>query len=145
MYANDQPSATLFYHDHTLGMTRLNVMAASAGFYFIREKSCVYNDKKGLKWYGETGIKDCATSVLPGPPPTAELYKRQSPNNLYLDGIPNWYEKPPYNGLSFDEIIRELPIAMQDMSFYLDNEKGETRQFYPANHDYFLGGTDGTR
>ena len=27
-YRNDQPSSTLFYHDHTLGMTRLNVMAA---------------------------------------------------------------------------------------------------------------------
>ena len=27
-YTNDQPSSTLFYHDHSLGMTRLNVMAA---------------------------------------------------------------------------------------------------------------------
>ena len=34
--------------------------------------------------------------------------------------------------------IRELPIAIQDMSFYLDTDKNETRQFYPADHDNFL-------
>ena len=26
-YTNDQPTNTMFYHDHTLGMTRTNVMA----------------------------------------------------------------------------------------------------------------------
>jgi FtsP/CotA-like multicopper oxidase with cupredoxin domain len=36
-YLNDQPSTTLWYHDHSLGMTRLNVAAAAAGFYLIRE------------------------------------------------------------------------------------------------------------
>ena len=35
-YRNDQPSTTLWYHDHTLGMTRLNVYAAGAGFWLIR-------------------------------------------------------------------------------------------------------------
>jgi spore coat protein A, manganese oxidase len=34
-YANDQPAATLWYHDHTLGMTRANVYAGPAGFYLI--------------------------------------------------------------------------------------------------------------
>ena len=34
--------------------------------------------------------------------------------------------------------VRELPIAIQDMSFYWDHDKGETRQFYPADHDNFL-------
>ncbi len=36
-YPNDQNSATLWYHDHTLGMTRLNVYAGPAGFYLLRE------------------------------------------------------------------------------------------------------------
>jgi FtsP/CotA-like multicopper oxidase with cupredoxin domain len=31
-----QPAATLWYHDHTLGMTRLNVYAGPAGFWLIR-------------------------------------------------------------------------------------------------------------
>jgi spore coat protein A, manganese oxidase len=35
-YANDQPAATLWYHDHTLGMTRANVYAGPAGFYLVR-------------------------------------------------------------------------------------------------------------
>jgi spore coat protein A, manganese oxidase len=35
-YANDQPAATLWYHDHTLGMTRANVYAGPAGFYLLR-------------------------------------------------------------------------------------------------------------
>jgi FtsP/CotA-like multicopper oxidase with cupredoxin domain len=35
-YMNDQPASTLWYHDHTLGMTRLNVYAGPAGFWLIR-------------------------------------------------------------------------------------------------------------
>lgn len=36
-YPNQQPATTLWYHDHALGMTRLNVMAGLAGFYMIRD------------------------------------------------------------------------------------------------------------
>ena len=36
-YPNNQPPATLWYHDHTAGMTRLNVYAGLAGFYLIRD------------------------------------------------------------------------------------------------------------
>ena len=35
-YPNDQPAATLWYHDHTLGMTRTNVYAGPAGFWLLR-------------------------------------------------------------------------------------------------------------
>jgi len=35
-YLNDQPATTLWYHDHTLGMTRANVYAGPAGFWLIR-------------------------------------------------------------------------------------------------------------
>ncbi len=35
-YPNNQRATTLWYHDHTLGMTRLNVYAGPAGFYVIR-------------------------------------------------------------------------------------------------------------
>ena len=37
-YANDQPPATLWYHDHSLGITRLNVYAGLAGFYLLRSE-----------------------------------------------------------------------------------------------------------
>jgi Multicopper oxidase len=36
-YRNDQQAATLWYHDHALGVTRLNVYAGLAGFYLIRD------------------------------------------------------------------------------------------------------------
>jgi FtsP/CotA-like multicopper oxidase with cupredoxin domain len=35
-YDNDQRATTLWYHDHSLGMTRENVYAGPAGFYLIR-------------------------------------------------------------------------------------------------------------
>lgn len=37
LYPNIQNAATLWYHDHALGMTRLNVMMGLAGFYLIRD------------------------------------------------------------------------------------------------------------
>lgn len=51
-YLNDQRAAALWYHDHTLGMTRLNVYAGPAGFYLLRR-----------------GPGDLPAAVLPGPPP----------------------------------------------------------------------------
>jgi bilirubin oxidase len=51
-YPNDQRATTLWYHDHTLGMTRLNVYAGPAGFYNIRG-----------------GPADLPAGVLPGPAP----------------------------------------------------------------------------
>jgi spore coat protein A len=38
-YPNRQSPATLWYHDHALGITRLNVYAGLAGFYLIRGRS----------------------------------------------------------------------------------------------------------
>jgi len=36
-YPNAQPPTTLWYHDHALGITRINVMSGLAGFYLLRE------------------------------------------------------------------------------------------------------------
>ncbi len=36
-YPNNQQAATLWYHDHALGLTRLNVYMGLAGFYMIRD------------------------------------------------------------------------------------------------------------
>ena len=57
-YPNDQPSTTLWYHDHTLGMTRNNVYAGPAGFWLIRRPN---GSENGLP----------AGMVLPGPAPVA--------------------------------------------------------------------------
>jgi bilirubin oxidase len=57
-YENDQRAATLWYHDHTLGMTRLNVYAGPAGFYLLRGKAGNLDE-----------ADDLAPGVLPGPAP----------------------------------------------------------------------------
>src|SRR6267143_164141 len=44
-YDNDQEAGTLWYHDHALGLTRLNVGAGLAGFYLIRDDN---EDSLGL-------------------------------------------------------------------------------------------------
>lgn len=36
-YENDQEAGTLWYHDHALGITRLNVYVGLAGFYLLRD------------------------------------------------------------------------------------------------------------
>ncbi|TCL65908.1 spore coat protein A [Hydrogenispora ethanolica] len=47
-YPNQQRACTLWYHDHALGITRLNVYAGLAGFYLIRDKSeCVLGLPEG--------------------------------------------------------------------------------------------------
>ena len=35
-YVNNQDPATLWFHEHTLGATRVNVYAGLAGYYFLR-------------------------------------------------------------------------------------------------------------
>jgi len=38
-YNNDQEAATIWYHDHAMGITRLNVYAGLAGFYLITDEN----------------------------------------------------------------------------------------------------------
>lgn len=38
-YSNTQPAATLWYHDHTMGITRLNAYAGLAGFYILTDQN----------------------------------------------------------------------------------------------------------
>jgi spore coat protein A len=60
-YPNAGRAATTWYHDHTLGMTRLNVYAGPAGFYIIRGGAA--GDAAALD--GRTGL----TASLPAPAP----------------------------------------------------------------------------
>jgi len=92
-YPNDQPSTTLWYHDHALGMTRNNVYAGPAGFWLIREAGG-----------GETGLG--AGMTLPGPAPLAG-------EDLATTNFP-----ATMNGSR--EKYREIPIVIQDRSFNAD-------------------------
>jgi FtsP/CotA-like multicopper oxidase with cupredoxin domain len=93
-YPNTQPSATIWYHDHALGMTRNNVYAGPAGFWLIREAGG-----------GETGL-DETTNTLPGPAPVAGESLATTNFPAALGGQREKY--------------REIPIAIQDRSFNAD-------------------------
>ena len=59
-YPNHNRASTIWYHDHALGMTRLNVYAGPAGFYIVRGgPSDVVLDSR-----------DGTAAILPGPAPT---------------------------------------------------------------------------
>jgi len=60
-YPNANRASTIWYHDHALGMTRLNVYAGPAGFYIIRGGPA-----------GDRAVLDTRTgfsAMLPGPAP----------------------------------------------------------------------------
>ena len=74
-YPNDQRESTLWYHDHTLGMTRLNVYAGPAGFFLVRGGP--EGDKAVLD--SRTGT----TAVLPSPAPNEnDMFP---PNKTYYE------------------------------------------------------------
>jgi FtsP/CotA-like multicopper oxidase with cupredoxin domain len=93
-YIQTQPATTLWYHDHTLGMTRLNVYAGPAGFWLIRGGAF------DSVVEGPTGLP----GVLPGPAPVAG--QGVGPLNTVGNAVRN--------------SIREIPVVIQDRSFNAD-------------------------
>jgi len=74
-YPNHNRASTIWYHDHALGMTRLNVYAGPAGFYIIRGGPS-----------GDKAVLDTRTAlpaVLPGPAPKEG--DKFPPNKTYYE------------------------------------------------------------
>ena len=101
-YPNHNRAATIWYHDHTLGMTRLNVYAGPAGFYIIRGGPAGDAAVRDSRWGGVW------PAYLPGPAPQAG-------------------DKFPYNKTYY-----EIPIAIQDRAFNADGSLfyPDTRTFF---------------
>ncbi len=57
-YPNDQEGAPLWYHDHTLGYTRLNVYAGLAGMYLLRDNNELSKDLPTGEYERELVIQD---------------------------------------------------------------------------------------
>ncbi|OGO56212.1 MAG: bilirubin oxidase [Chloroflexi bacterium RBG_16_69_14] len=72
-YPNTNRASTIWYHDHTLGMTRLNVYAGPAGFYIVRGGP----DDVILD------TRDGSAAILPGPAPKAN--DKFPPNKTYYE------------------------------------------------------------
>ncbi len=124
-YPNDQPATTIWFHDHTLGMTRLNVYAGPAGFWLIRG-----------------GVYDTAAGVLPGPAPTAG----QDPN--FTAATRNAIREVPIviQDRSFswaDAAGNELPATGVPLSPPGTVPAGATqvKLFYPTTRAFFDGFT----
>ena len=86
-YPNSQRASTIWYHDHALGMTRLNVYAGPAGFFLIRGGP----EGDGAVLDSRTGTK----AVLPGPAPKAN--DRFPSNKTYYE-IPIAIQDRSFNG-----------------------------------------------
>jgi FtsP/CotA-like multicopper oxidase with cupredoxin domain len=74
-YPNTQRASTIWYHDHALGMTRLNVYAGPAGFFLIRGGPA-----------GDDAVTDSrfgTIAVLPGPAPKEG--DKFPPNKTYYE------------------------------------------------------------
>uniref|UniRef100_A0A383VIA1 Plastocyanin-like domain-containing protein n=1 Tax=Tetradesmus obliquus TaxID=3088 RepID=A0A383VIA1_TETOB len=93
-YPTDQRPTQLWYHDHSLGITRLNVYAGLAGFFMVRD-----------------------------------AFPQNSPE---LPGLP--YPPP---GRVAPELVRELPLAIQDRAFDVNNQL-----YYPKQDNLTLPPTD---
>ncbi len=74
-YPNADRASTNWYHDHTLGMTRLNVYAGPAGFFLVRGGPD--GDKAVLD------RRDGSVAVLPGPAPREG--DKFPPNKIYYE------------------------------------------------------------
>jgi spore coat protein A, manganese oxidase len=74
-YPNENRASTIWYHDHALGLTRLNVYAGPAGFYIIRGGPD-----------GDDAVLDSrfgTPAVLPGPAPHEN--DKFPPNKTYYE------------------------------------------------------------
>ena len=111
-YPNANRASTIWYHDHTLGMTRLNVYAGPAGFYIIRGGPD-----------GDDAVIDSLTglpAVLPGPAPKEN--DKFPPNKTY-------YEIPI--------VIQDRSFNDDGSLFYPD-----TRQFFDGITGFYIPETD---
>ncbi|MFP8874143.1 MAG: multicopper oxidase domain-containing protein [Myxococcota bacterium] len=113
-YRNDQAATTLWFHDHSLGITRLNVYAGPAGFWLIRGGP-----------YDVVNVGGTTTeAVLPGPAPE----RGQTVTELNTPGS------------TVRGAIREVPVLIQDRSFNRDGSLfyPESRSYFET-----LDGTRG--
>jgi FtsP/CotA-like multicopper oxidase with cupredoxin domain len=116
-YPNMNRASTIWYHDHTLGMTRLNVYAGPAGFYIIRGGP----DGDDAVLDTRTALPGRKPAVMPGPAPKAS--DKFPPNKTYY----------------------EIPIAIQDRSFNADGSLfyPDSRELFDGLVSPYIGSPTG--
>ena len=102
-YPNENRASTIWYHDHALGMTRLNVYAGPAGFYLIRGGPA-----------GDDAVLDSRTggrASLPGPAPREN--DKFPPNKPYRE-IPIAIQDRSFNTRRLAVLSRHARVLRRD-------------------------------
>ena len=111
-YPNLNRASTIWYHDHALGMTRLNVYAGPAGFYIVRGGPA--GDKAVLD--STTGL----SAVLPGPAPKeGDMFP---PNKAYFE-IPIAIQDRSFNA--------DVSLFYPDTREFFDGATADNPGFIP--------------
>ncbi|GAB6191234.1 multicopper oxidase family protein [Desulfocastanea catecholica] len=124
-YPNANRASTLWYHDHTLGMTRVNVYAGPAGFYLVRggpDGDDAVLDSRNL-----------SPAVLPGPAPNEN--DKFPPNKTYYE-IPIAIQDRAFN--------EDGSLFYPDTREFFDGIVGEflpDGEFSPIWNPEFFGNT----
>jgi len=152
-YPNSQEAATLWFHDHALGATRLNVYAGLAGFYFLRGIDEEISHLPG--WSGDDLVKEVApesTSGVFNPEPYLPEIELAFQDRMFDEAgelyFPNDPSNPTYHPFWTPEFIGDvitvngktwpyLSVAPRKYRFRLLN--GSNARFY----ELFLTGDNG--
>jgi len=106
-YANNQEATTLWYHDHSLGITRLNVHAGLAGMYLVRDLR-------------DTGVAGNPIGLPSGSFELPLIIQDKMFNANGHDGVSAWttrvlwrYSRSERQGLAQSECLRADPDFMK--------------------------------
>jgi spore coat protein A, manganese oxidase len=105
-YPNSQHAATLWYHDHALGITRLNVYAGLSGFFLLRDK-----DEHQL---------DLPSGDYEIPLLVQDRTLDEKGQLIYAPSFESGEEPPP--GVWAPEFFGQLPVINGAVSPYLEVE-----------------------
>ena len=155
-YPNCQRPTTLWYHDHALGITRLNVYAGLAGFYLIKDaQEKQLNLPKG-KYEIPLVIQDRSFNLDPNSKDYGELFYPSQPGQLpppqtspLIDtSLPNPSVVPEFFGdtaLVNGKVWPYLEVEPRKYRFRILN--GSNSRFYrlrlDSEQDFVQIGTDG--
>jgi len=137
-YPNDQSETTLWYHDHTLGMTRVNVYAGPAGFWLIRDPlgqeaalnlpgpAPKFGDPVGTKYYELPILIQDRSFNADGSlfyPDNRAFFEGVLPADLQINTAPNSDIAPIWNPEAFFNVMVVNGVAWP----YQDVDQGEYR------------------
>jgi FtsP/CotA-like multicopper oxidase with cupredoxin domain len=107
-YANDQVAGNLWYHDHALGITRLNVYAGLAGFYFLRDDV-------------DTGRPGNPLGLPAGPQELAYAVQDRMFTASGQLFYPSWPEDPAWDDFITGEGVTDPPTPSALAEFFGDH------------------------